>query len=178
MNQRISLIKGDITSVQVDAIVNAANAALCGGGGVDGAIHRAAGPELLAYCRKLGAARPGDVVLTPGFSLKAKHILHAVGPVWRGGESGEDELLIQCYAQAFNIAAQLSAHTIALPSISTGAYKFPLERAAQIAISTASEFLKKHERPSVIQFVLFSDRDLRAYQAALTSLDDIGRSRL
>lgn len=168
MGERIHLIKGDITTATVDVIVNAANAALCGGGGVDGAIHRAAGPALLAYCRTLGGARPGDVVLSPAFNLKATHIAHAVGPVWRDGDSGEDELLAACYRKACELASQQNATSIAFPSISTGAYKFPLDRAARIAIDTVARFLANHSSPGRVEFHLYSDTDLRAYHRALS----------
>ena len=168
---RITLGRGDISAVTADVIVNAANAALCGGGGVDGAIHRAAGPELLAHCRTLGGARPGEVVLTPAFRLKARHIAHAVGPVWRGGDAGEDELLAACYRRACELAAGAGAVSIAFPSISTGAYRFPVERAALIALRTLSDFLAGHALPRQVQVILFSDSDLLAWQRAQERLD-------
>lgn len=167
MTETIFLKRGDITTATTDVIVNAANAALCGGGGVDGAIHRAAGPELLSHCRTLGGARPGDVVLTPAFNLKARSIAHAVGPVWRGGDAGEDELLAGCYRKACELASQAGAVSIAFPSISTGAYKFPVDRAARIAIDTVANALASHTSLVRAEFFLYADVDFRAYQRAL-----------
>jgi O-acetyl-ADP-ribose deacetylase (regulator of RNase III) len=165
--QRLSLVRGDITAVDADMIVNAANAGLCGGGGVDGAIHRAAGPRLLEHCRALGGARPGDVVVTPGFDLRARFIAHAVGPVWRGGDADEEALLRRCYTQACALAADHDVDTLAFPSISTGAYRFPIGRAAGIALDAVITHLATHARPARVVFVLFSDRDLAVYTRAL-----------
>lgn len=131
---RLEVIEGDITRLDVDAIVNAANESLLGGGGVDGAIHRAAGPELLDACRKLGGCRTSEARLTPGFRLPARFILHTVGPVWQGGAAGEDEMLARCYRSCFALAAAHGLTTIAFPSISTGRYRFPIDRAAGIAV--------------------------------------------
>ena len=164
----IELIQGDITKIKADAIVNAANTTLLGGGGVDGAIHRAAGPELLAECRTLGGCRTGEAKITKGYDLLAHYVIHTVGPVWHGGRSGEGELLASCYRNSLKLAAQNGVKTIAFPSISTGAYRFPIEEAASIAIKTVSDFLEKD--PGIfdkIVFVLFSDHDLQIYPSKL-----------
>ncbi|MDD5428483.1 MAG: O-acetyl-ADP-ribose deacetylase [Candidatus Omnitrophica bacterium] len=164
----IELIQGDITKIKADAIVNAANTTLLGGGGVDGAIHRAAGPELLAECRTLGGCRTGEAKITKGYDLLAHYVIHTVGPVWHGGRSGEGELLASCYRNSLKLAAQNGVKTIAFPSISTGAYRFPIEEAAEIAISTVSDFLEKN--PGIfdrIVFVLFSDHDLQIYRGKM-----------
>ncbi len=163
----IELVRGDLTRLEVDAIVNAANTSLLGGGGVDGAIHRAAGPELLEACRKLGRCKTGQAVRTPGFKLKARWIIHTVGPVWNGGTKGEPELLESAYEQSFARAREEpSIRSIAFPSISTGAYRFPIERAAQIALTV----MRRHETAlDRIVACLFSDADLDVYGAAVTA---------
>src|SRR5258707_5306342 len=135
---RVSLLEGDITKVQVDAMVNAANTSLLGGGGVDGPIHRGAGPELLVECRTLGGCDTGSAKITRGYKLKAKHVIHAVGPVWNGGDKGEDDLLASCYRTALTLAAEHRLSSIAYPAISTGIYRFPADRAARIAVGTVA----------------------------------------
>ena len=159
-------ISGDITKLHVDAIVNAANSSLLGGGGVDGAIHRAAGPELLDACRKLHGCKTGDAKATPGFRLPAKWVFHAVGPVWNGGHHNEDELLAGCYRRALQLAAEHQARSIAFPAISTGIYGFPADRAARIAADT----VKAHVDASgveVVNFVCFDENTLRIYKDIL-----------
>ncbi len=164
---RITLHLGDITTdAQADAIVNAANSSLLGGGGVDGAIHRAAGPELLEECRPLGGCATGDAKITSGGRLSARHVIHAVGPVWRGGDEGEPELLASCYRRAIELAAQHGCRSVAFPAISAGAYRYPLEQAAAIAIAATSEALTEH--PGVqARFWLFDRRAYAAFQDAL-----------
>ena len=168
----IKLIKGDITKIdQVDAIVNAANSSLLGGGGVDGAIHRAAGPDLLFECRLLGGCKTGQAKITKGYRLSCKHIIHTVGPVWNGGSHNEEELLANCYKNSLELAMKNQIRTIAFPSISTGIYAFPVERAAKIAVSTVNQFLK--ENPGQFEevlWVLFDDKTLAAYQEAVDLL--------
>lgn len=168
----IKLIKGDITKIdQVDAIVNAANSSLLGGGGVDGAIHRAAGQDLLFECRLLGGCKTGQAKITKGYRLSCKHIIHTVGPVWNGGSHNEEELLANCYKNSLELAMKNQIRTIAFPSISTGIYAFPVERAAKIAVSTVNQFLK--ENPGQFEevlWVLFDDKTLAAYQEAVDLL--------
>ena len=159
-------LQGDITTLRVDAVVNAANTSLLGGGGVDGAIHRAAGPELLAACRKLGGCVTGDAKATLGFQLPAKWVFHAVGPVWRDGEHGEDDLLTSCYRRCLALAKEHQVRTIAFPAISTGIYHFPRERASRIAIET----VRKHVEASgveVVQFACFDAETLRICERLL-----------
>lgn len=146
MNASLEVLVGDITTLPVDAIVNAANASLLGGGGVDGAIHRAAGPELLAACRRLGGCPPGEARITDGFRLPARYVIHTVGPVWRGGGAGENETLANCYRKALSMAGERGLKSIAFPAISTGAYRFPPERAAAIAVGTTLEVLRAAEQ--------------------------------
>lgn len=170
MNGRVAVVVADITTLSVDAIVNAANAALCGGGGVDGAIHDAAGPELLAECRTLGGAKPGEVKLTKGYRLPARFVAHAVGPVWQGGEHHEDETLANCYRGALRLAVAADLRTIAFPSISTGAYRFPPERAARIALTTVRDVLVTEQAISQVVFCCFSESDARLYEKTATAL--------
>jgi O-acetyl-ADP-ribose deacetylase len=161
----IELVAGDLTEQDVDAIVNAANESLLGGGGVDGAIHRAAGPELLAECRTLGGARTGEAKRTRGYRLPARFVIHAVGPVWRGGGQGEDELLASCYRQSLRLASDL--RSIAFPAISTGAFGFPIERATRIAIREARRFLEGGSGLEKVVFCCFSAADEEVYRRAL-----------
>jgi O-acetyl-ADP-ribose deacetylase (regulator of RNase III) len=163
---RLIAISGDITKLQVDAIVNAANTSLLGGGGVDGAIHRAAGSELLDACRRLHGCATGDAKATPGFGLPAKWVFHAVGPVWRGGDHGEDELLASCYRRCLELAREHNASSIAFPAISTGIYGFPSDRAAGIAIQTVREHIERSEVEEV-QFVCFGEETRRIYDELL-----------
>lgn len=161
-------IQGDITSCAVDAIVNAANTSLLGGGGVDGAIHRAAGPELLAACRPLNGCETGSAKATPGFRLPARWVFHAVGPVWRGGGGGEDRLLAGCYARSMELAREYGVRSIAFPAISTGVYRFPPERAAAIAVATVTEHLAE-SGVETVQFVCFSAETLEIYLQLLSA---------
>lgn len=170
MEDKIQLLQGDITRVDADAVVNAANRSLLGGGGVDGAIHRAAGPELLAECRTLGGCDTGDAKITKGYRLKARHVIHTVGPVYRGGASGEARLLKKCYIRCFEVAHDSNLRSIAFPSISTGAYGYPIEEAAKIALETVAQQLKRFPSIERVVFVLFSQRDLDIYRQNLTLL--------
>lgn len=168
----IKLEKGDITKIDyVDAIVNAANSSLLGGGGVDGAIHRAAGPELLFECRLLGGCKTGQAKITKAYNLSCKHIIHTVGPVWTGGSHNENELLADCYKNSLKLAVENNLRTIAFPSISTGIYSFPVERAAKIAVHTVNRFLEENPgKLDMVIWVLFDDRTEEAYQAAVGDL--------
>lgn len=167
VDERIAVVRGDITELDVDAIVNAANSGLRGGGGVDGAIHSAAGPELLQACQAIGGCPTGEVRVTPGFRLKAKHVIHAVGPVWQGGRNGEPELLASAYRAALEAAERLRARTSAFPAISTGVYGYPLEAATMIAVETVRAFLHEHLTPERVIFCCFSERAEAAYRRAL-----------
>ncbi len=168
----LTIIKGDITQQHVDAIVNAANETLLGGGGVDGAIHRAAGPELLAECRTLGGCKTGEAKITKGYGLPVKWVIHTVGPIWRGGNNNEDSLLASAYRRSLEVAAQAGARTVAFPSISTGAYNFPLDRAASVAVNTIRDFVKTSEVFDEVCIICFDAKTLAAYHAALNSLAD------
>ena len=163
MNAKIEIQKGDITKQKVDAIVNAANTSLLGGGGVDGAIHRAAGPELLEYNRKLGGCPTGEARISPGFNLPAKYVISTVGPVWNGGNYNEDELLANCYRNSFKLVAENNIKTIAFPAISTGVYHFPLERATKIALNETKKFLNENDQVEKVVFVCFDDRAFKIY---------------
>jgi len=164
---RIAVVIGDITVQQVDAIVNAANRTLLGGGGVDGAIHRAAGPGLLKECRQLKGCRTGEAKITRGYNLPARFIIHTVGPVWQGGRSGEDELLAACYRNSLALAELSGSVSIAFPAISTGAYGFPLERATRIAVRAVREFVAVHPSVEKVVFVLYGDDTYRVYRTIL-----------
>jgi O-acetyl-ADP-ribose deacetylase len=166
MDPRIEIVEGDITKQQVDAIVNAANTSLLGGGGVDGAIHRAAGPELLKETRQIGGCPTGEARVSKGYRLPAKYVIHTVGPVWRGGQGGEDRLLANCYRNSFKAAKELKIESLAFPSISTGAYGFPLERAAEIALEETKKFLETGETLSKVLFVCFGEKVLNTYRKA------------
>ncbi len=166
---RVEVVTGDITTLAVDAIVNAANTTLLGGGGVDGAIHRAAGPQLLEACRALGGCPTGGAKITPGFKLKAKFVIHTVGPVWRDGRANEDALLASCYRQTHQIAHQNNIQTIGFPAISTGVYRFPKERAAKIAWRSTLQWLADNDTPQRVIFCCFSDTDAAVYQAVIAS---------
>ena len=164
----IEVVEGDITLLDVDAIVNAANEGLLGGGGVDGAIHRRAGPGLLAECRALGGARTGEAKITGGYDLKARHVIHAVGPVWRGGTHGEPDLLASCYRRSLALAIERGLSSIAFPAISTGAYGYPLEAATAIAVREARAFEKAHPRMRIV-FCCFSSHDAEVYRRRLSA---------
>ena len=166
MTTRISIVKGDITKQKTEAIVNAANNSLLGGGGVDGAIHRAAGVALLKECRTLGGCKTGDAKITKGYNLFAAWVVHTVGPVWHGGNGGEDVLLASAYRRSLEVAEKAGAKTVSFPSISTGVYRFPVERASKIAIATIHDYFCQHAVFEEIRIVCFDDRTLQAYQKA------------
>ena len=168
ISHRIAVVEGDITQQRVDAIVNAANSTLLGGGGVDGAIHRAAGPELLAECRTLGGCATGRAKITRGYKLPAKWVIHTVGPVWHGGNRGEDELLASCYRSCFCLVEQHGIKTVAFPSISTGAYGFPMDRAAGIAVREAKDFLARNQSVEQVVLVCFGASALEIYREAMS----------
>ena len=167
LNRNIEIARGDITKQEVDAIVNAANTTLLGGGGVDGAIHRAAGPQLLAKCRTLGGCKPGEAKITRGYRLPARFVIHTVGPIWHGGTHGEPETLANCYRNSFSVAVETGIKTIAFPAISCGAYGYPIQEAAQIAVKTTREFLTAEDKIDKVIFVLWSDDISDAYRRLL-----------
>ena len=166
----IEIIRGDITKQAVDAIVNAANCSLLGGGGVDGAIHRAAGPELLAECRTLHGCKTGKAKITKGYRLPARYVIHTPGPIWYGGDSGEEELLASCYRSCLELASEIGCRTVDFPSISTGVYHFPLDRASRIAVGTIKAYLDEHPEIERVRMVCFDARTEAAYAAALAEL--------
>jgi len=164
---RVRLVVGDITRLEVDAIVNAANETLLGGGGVDGAIHRAAGPELLAECRNLGGCPPGEAKLTAGYHLAAAHVIHTVGPIWRGGTVGEPRILANCYRSCLEIAREQRFRNLAFPAIATGIYGYPRDQAARIAVAAVRSHFERYEVPETVIFVCFDEATLDCYRAAL-----------
>ena len=167
LKDRVEVVEGDITKLRVDGIVNAANPSLLGGGGVDGAIHRAAGPGLLQECRMLHGCRTGEAKVTGGYDLPARWVIHTVGPVWQGGEKGEDEMLASAWRTSLKIAADKEMETVAFPSVSTGAYGFPLERAARIAVREVHDFLAANPRPRKVIICAFGERAYREYLTAV-----------
>ena len=167
----IEIVRGDITALDVDAIVNAANSALQGGGGVDGAIHRAAGPELALAARRLAPCPTGEARMTDGFRLQARHVIHTVGPVWRGGTAGEPELLASCYRSSLTLATQAGLGSVAFPGISTGIYGYPIEPACRIAVGEVAAWLDANDRPELVLFCMFGDDSARAMAAALAAID-------
>jgi O-acetyl-ADP-ribose deacetylase (regulator of RNase III) len=169
---RIELVEGDITLQETDAIVNAANRSLLGGGGVDGAIHRAAGPELLAECRTLNGCQTGEAKITKGYRLPARYVIHTVGPIYRDGRHGEPELLADCYRNSLRVAVSNGLKTVAFPSISTGAYGYPIEDAAAIALETVGNFLEDHPQIEKVRFCLFGSMAYGAFQSALKRLKE------
>jgi len=166
---RVFVVRGDITEQRVDAIVNAANTTLLGGGGVDGAIHLAAGPDLLAECRAIGGCKTGDAVITRGYRLPARYIIHTVGPIWQGGNAGEAELLSGCYGNSLKLSSEHGVRTLAFPSISTGAYGYPVSQAAQIAVRAVTDYLQTDPSIDEVRFVCFDERTSDAYEQALTT---------
>ena len=171
MTLPIEIIQGDITKQPADAIVNAANTSLLGGGGVDGAIHRAAGPELLAECRTLNGCRTGEAKITRGYRLPAKYVIHTPGPIWHGGNHHEAELLASCYRNCLALASEYGCRTVDFPSISTGVYHFPLGQAAEIAVNTIAAFLREHPEIKRVRMVCFDERTKSFYDAALRALE-------
>jgi len=169
MISTIEIFKGDITKLKVDAIVNAANSSLLGGGGVDGAIHRAAGPKLLEECKKLNGCKTGEAKITKGYNLPANFVIHTVGPIWNGGNYNEDELLTNCYLNSLKLAVENKIKTIAFPAISTGVYGFPLERAAQIEIKTVKKFIQSDKSIQKIIFVCFDNGTYQTYKINITT---------
>ncbi len=167
----LELVQGDITQQETEAIANAANSRLAGGGGVDGAIHRAGGPAIMEECRKIGGCPTGHAVLTTGGNLKAKYVIHAVGPIYRGGNKGEAELLKSAYLSCLKIASERGIKSIAFPSISTGVYGYPIDEASRIALTTCWDYLMEHQEIELIRFVLFGEANYRAYEKTLKALE-------
>lgn len=172
MKERVQIVEGDITKQQVDAIVNAANTSLLGGGGVDGAIHQAAGPELLEETRQIGGCPTGEARVSKGYRLPAKWVIHTVGPVWKGGHKNEESLLADCYKNSFKAAQDLGVKTIAFPSISTGAYGFPLERATEIALGETKNFLETDKTLTKVLFVCFGEKAFNTYREVYSRVFD------
>lgn len=172
MKDRVEVIQGDITKLKVDAIVNAANSSLLGGGGVDGAIHRAAGSDLVHECRLLGGCKTGQAKITKGYRLPAKHVIHTVGPVWNGGHQKEPELLASCYRESLNLAVQNNLETIAFPAISCGIYGYPIPEAAAIAVREVSQFLDTHPSIQKVYLICFESDVFQAYQDAYNAFTD------
>ncbi len=168
----ISLVRGDITEEETDAIVNAANERLAGGGGVDGAIHRAGGPRIMEECRAIGGCPTGNAVVTSGGNLKAKYVIHTVGPIYRGGHSGEKELLANAYRSSLDAAVEKGVQSIAFPSISTGVYGYPIQAAATVALKTVIEFVEGGSDIELVRFILFSEGDLDVYKETLRGMVD------
>ena len=169
---RLSIVKGDIVRMKTDAIVNAANTSLLGGGGVDGAIHRAAGEDLLKECITLGGCNTGEAKITKGYKLNAKYVIHTPGPIWRGGNKGESELLANCYKNSLSLAKENGVKSIAFPSISTGVYRFPVEKAAQIALREISSFLKTDDTFEKIVIVCYDEDTLKIYKSILKTYEN------
>lgn len=170
LSSQVELVQGDITRQDTDAIVNAANSSLLGGGGVDGAIHRAGGPAILEECRRLGGCPTGEAKITTGGNLKARFVIHTVGPVYHGGTSGEAELLARCYRRSLEVAVEHGLQTIAFPSISTGAYRYPVREAARVALSAVKGFLESAPGLHLVRFVLFDELTYRAYAEAMEEI--------
>jgi O-acetyl-ADP-ribose deacetylase (regulator of RNase III) len=171
MHERIRIVEGDITKLEVDAIVNAANESLLGGGGVDGAIHRAAGPKLLEECRTLKGCPTGEAKITKGYNLPARHVVHTVGPVWHGGNHDEDEMLARCYRNSLALADKHGVRTIAFPAISTGVYGFPVDRAARIAVREVAAFLEENQEMEEVLLVCFGEQAYHCFAGALKDLE-------
>lgn len=171
MKTRLEIIIGDITTQEIDAIVNAANHSLLGGGGVDGAIHKAAGSELLAETRTLNGCATGEAKITKGYKVLAKHVIHTVGPIWQGGDNNEEDLLANCYKNSLNLALENNLKTIAFPSISTGVYGYPIELASKIALTEIKNFLEKHKEIEKVVVVCFGQRDLESYQQSYKDIN-------
>ena len=171
MSERITIVEGDITKLDVDTIVNAANESLLGGGGVDGAIHRAAGPKLLEECRTLHGCPTGEAKITKGYNLPARHVIHTVGPVWHGGKDDEDELLARCYRNSLALAEKHGLRSIAFPAISTGVYGFPVDRAAGIAVREVAAFLEKNQKMEKVLLVCFGKQAYQCFEGALKDLE-------